>query len=650
MNIKCMLDNKQYTVKPEGKEIGVITNRLVKSSIEIDIKDLAESLTRGQTFKPSFLNGKKETNWISQQLFALDFDENTTIEEELNRCKELNILPAFGYTSFSHTEEHNKFRLVFCTDEAITDYNVAKQLQLSLMSIFNNCDEKCKNLSRLYFGGKELIYKNYDNRINYNEIIEKYPIETSNINAQEITPHNNNYIYNTINLVGGKTPANKVYYDKSIYIKTIQKLDSKTLRNLIISRVTSEGVYGELIDEEYISYSISVPKTPMSKTIDTTMFSDILVVKNKQNLYKLIDSIDLYYFLGLDNNLGDELFNCILPDHEDNSPSAHIYITDDGTQIYKCFGCEFVGGILKLVQKIAHCNISQSINFIKEVYNIKLEYSEWQKEKIEIIEDNIDYLFSNKMQYEYPELYKRIKDKILKLNVLLDVAKRNIYDEDISYNDNPVFFTSLNNLMSLFNTNNKKSLSKDINLFALLNLIEKLPEEKIPKDMLNKSKHISALKGYKKIPNYYIIPSYDVSVLEKSEHEAEILKKNNFTMKGLSREWVYRTFGEEKANEIFPQYIYENSKGNSKASDKRTSDITKIILKLIDKKSYATEKEVIKLLRNKYGKNNTEVQLKKSLQEILLSYNLKRIRCNKEIKEQYGVADNGYPFIIVKNN
>ena len=164
----------------------------------------------------------------------------------------------------------------------------------------------------------------------------------------------------------------------------------------------------------------------MSKTIDTTMFSDILVVKNKQNLYKLIDSIDLYYFLGLDNNLGDELFNCILPDHEDNSPSAHIYITDDGTQIYKCFGCEFVGGILKLVQKIAHCNISQSINFIKEVYNIKLEYSEWQKEKIEIIEDNIDYLFSNKMQYEYPELYKRIKDKILKLNVLLDVAKRNI--------------------------------------------------------------------------------------------------------------------------------------------------------------------------------------------------------------------------------
>ena len=27
MNIKCMLDNKQYTVKPIGKEIGSITNR-----------------------------------------------------------------------------------------------------------------------------------------------------------------------------------------------------------------------------------------------------------------------------------------------------------------------------------------------------------------------------------------------------------------------------------------------------------------------------------------------------------------------------------------------------------------------------------------------------------------------------------------------
>lgn len=44
----------------------------------------------------------------------------------------------------------------------------------------------------------------------------------------------------------------------------------------------------------------------------------------------------------------------------------------------------------------------------------------------------------------------------------------------------------------------------------------------------------------------------------------------------------------------------------------------------------------------------TKVQIKKSLKEILDLYDLKRIRANKEIKNQYGVASKGYPFIIVR--
>ena len=172
--IKCMLDSKSYLVKPQGKEIGAITNRLEKSQVEISIKNLADKLIKGVTFKPSLLNGKKETDWVQSQLFALDFDENTTIEIELERCKDLNIFPCFGYTSFSHTEENHKFRLVFCTDEVISSYEIALRLQLTLMSIFENCDEKCKNLSRLYFGGRKLIYEGFDNTMDYRHILDKY--------------------------------------------------------------------------------------------------------------------------------------------------------------------------------------------------------------------------------------------------------------------------------------------------------------------------------------------------------------------------------------------------------------------------------------------------------------------------------------------
>ena len=72
---------KRYESKPLGFEIASVQKNLSKT--EISIEDLAQGLSHGATFKPAYLNGKKTTDWIEQQLFALDFDEGTTIQEEL---------------------------------------------------------------------------------------------------------------------------------------------------------------------------------------------------------------------------------------------------------------------------------------------------------------------------------------------------------------------------------------------------------------------------------------------------------------------------------------------------------------------------------------------------------------------------------------
>ena len=109
-------------------------------------------------------------------------------------------------------------------------------------------------------------------------------------------------------------------------------------------------------------------------------------------------------------------------------------------------------------------------------------------------------------------------------------------------------------------------------------------------------------------------------------------------------------FGKDIANKIYPQYKEENEKGTSKASDERTIQIAKIIMQEIDKKGYCTEQQVIEQLKHKYGKTLTQIQLKRSLQEILESYDLKRVKANKKLKEQYGVTTKGYPFLIIKNN
>ena len=386
----------------------------------------------------------------------------------------------------------------------------------------------------------------------------------------------------------------------------------------------------------------------MTQIADKTV-SDIITVKNKAELYKVIDNINLFYFLGLSNDLGETLFNCILPDHKDNNPSAHIKIMDNDIQMYKCFGCGFTGGILKLVQKIAHCTVPQSINFVKSVFNIKLEYSDWQKNQLDMLESNKDYLLSGKMEYEYPKLYKRIKNKIGRLIILTEIAKKNLYDETVNSNGNAVFFMSLTNLMKAFHIRSKDSVNNDITLFALLNLIEKLSEENIPINLLNKGKHIAAKNKFKKISNYYTIRSYDYDSLSNSEDIADMLIRNNFTMRGLSKEYILRTFGEQFCNKIFPQYKFENRKGTSVRSNNRTDDIVKVIFMLINRKGYAIEKEIIEILRSKYGKQLVGTQIKKSIQEILDSYDLQRVRANKELKNKYEITSKGYPFLIVKN-
>ncbi|MCF8020988.1 MAG: hypothetical protein K9L62_16540 [Vallitaleaceae bacterium] len=420
--------------------------------------------------------------------------------------------------------------------------------------------------------------------------------------------------------------------NSALHIEAIKCLNVDNMKRFIEPSLYS---YGEKSDSEkkiIYSHSITITKTP------TTKFNNV------DDLYKAINSIDLYKFLGIDTGF----INCILPEHNDSSPSAHIYSADDGTHLYKCFGCVDKGyTIITLVSRLAKCSRKKAIDFIKNVYNYELVKSEWQQEAIEEFMCIKEYIFSDVFEIEYPTLYKRLKNKMLNLNALLDVAIKNVYEGN-DYKGKPVFFCSYKELEKVFGTTSPNSIGNTINLFALLGILSKLPEENIPEHMLIKAKHISALKGYKRLPNHYIISDFGFS-LNDSDSKAIKLKDNNFTMKGMSREWILRTFGIDVANEIYPQYKFENERGVSKKSDEKTIEIIKVVISLIESQGYATENEVVEILRSNYGKSKTEIQIKRSLQEILDSYDLTRIRANNQIKTELGIARNGYPFLIRKN-
>jgi len=171
--VKIMLDKTRFKNKPTGIETGTIQKRLAPTTISI--QDLANELRHGSTFKPAYLKGTKNIDWMSQQIFALDFDDGGTIDEAIDKCKKLNILPVFGYTSFSHIPYANeRFRLVFCTPDEITDIDQRNKLQSALMTVFGETDQCTIDPTRLFYGGKSLFYENYYNRIDPNIIIDSY--------------------------------------------------------------------------------------------------------------------------------------------------------------------------------------------------------------------------------------------------------------------------------------------------------------------------------------------------------------------------------------------------------------------------------------------------------------------------------------------
>ena len=615
MTVKLMLDRKEFQKKPTGHETGGVQKRICQT--EIDIEDLASGLCNGMTCKPALLNGTKSVDWVQQQVFALDFDHDTTIEQELENCNTYGIVPVFGYTSFSHSEQEHHFRLVFVTDDVIADVSKRNKLQITLIKTFDKSDKVTFDPTRIFYGGKGKapIQPNYDARINADDIIEQYYKEEYALSKKK------GKTVKKTSKTGVKSSAISLVdtYAYMQNIDAIKSLDAHKLRGLI----------GSLKGDRKEESSLSVVQSSCHS------------FKSENDLYNFINSIDLGEYLGIYDNT----VNCILPEHEDATPSAHIYYTDDGTPIYKCFGCDAKRTITTITEELAGCTRREAIEFIKKVYNVELIQSDWTIQQKQILIDCANYLDTVDFKETYPELNKIIRTRKLHLQKML-LHFTQYVNEDLQIDGKPLFFASYNTLMNIcgIRKDDRTKMSQSITLFTLLNMLDKVELSTIPTDELNKARHISAKYGFKKLTNFYQFSEYGFNQFKDSEHIAAILKENNISLRGLSREYVLRTFGKETADRVYPQYKYENKIGTSKKSDRQTMKIAEKVLTTIDKKGYI-------LVKNIKRNGKTETQWKRSIQEILDTYDLVKVRASKANKDKYNLPNNipYQSFVICQN-
>lgn len=624
MKVKLMLDRRQFRVKPEGFKIaeiqgykerytGIYHQPLIRQD-EIDIEDLAFGMASGMTCKPALLGSSTSDTWLEQQLFMLDFDHETTIDEQLQLSKTLGIGPVFGYTSFSHCEEEHHFRLAFITDNVITDIEKRNKLQATLIGTFSKTDPVTYDPTRLFFGGcmGYPIYFDEDARINADDVIGRFFDDNcvEIFNKMKNKKRKNSEKYNNPKKVKEKKKKEKVLVNKNNLndsymenVKAIMNLDIKKLQELI-------GIKEETN-----------------------------VVCSEQDVYAFIDGIDLCEFLNLEE--GGRIA-CILPDHPDKNPSAAIWTAPDGNQVYKCFRCDCCFKIIGLVEMLAQCKRSQAIEFIKSVYNIMQVKSEWVLEQQEILRQNALYLDTDDFKLQFPNIHKLIRNRKHHLQLIM-LHFSTLINEEYQIDGKPVFFGSYKNLMQVCNYKDETKFSKSLTMFALLNMLTKLDTQNIPEKELNKAKSIAVKYNLAKLTGFYQFEEFGCMQLRGSEKEAKNLVANNITYTGLSREYVLRTFGTERANRIFPQYKFENDKGNSEKSDNRTLRIANKVLAKIEQQGYIKESTIKTSFK-------TEIQWKRSIQEILDTYGLVKVRASEYNKKKYGLPKNvAYQsFVIVK--
>ncbi|MCL6590702.1 MAG: hypothetical protein K6U80_12185 [Firmicutes bacterium] len=608
--LPVLVDPKQYQAKPTIKDTKRIAATILKRSVKyITVEKLAEFLLKGQSVYPGKFEGEgiiEDSTWRSQRVFMIDIDNDPdkvgdriiSVDGALDICRESGINPAFIFETFSSREYgyNLRFRIVFVTNSLIDSRQDRDAIFYFLFRVFTKdgiklYDPKCFNPSRIFFGGKALLYIDHSARLDDTGII------------QEVNGNPNIYInYTKLEKEGFCTNNKKSSFSYYGYenLQMVKNSDIKGLQSIFNS-----------IPSSFLSF-------------------------DKACQY-LNCEVDLFQYLGIGNvqEHPKREFTCLF--HEDQHPSANIiYPSSSGEYFYYCFGCETKGNIIGLTGRIRDCNRIDAAKFLLKVYRIAID-----NPILKGLRENIGIIDAGARFESRPDLQILVNRYPKELIALHRYALKHVpflpYKEDRT--EMP-FFMSLTQLAKEFRKKDIKTVSKIMELFTFLKLVRRIPDSEVPKDFIDRANEIRKGRGYKRTVQFYSLPVYDEDLLVQSQDRAKLFR-DNCTMKGLSKEMIRRTFGDSIADEVYPKQRGEEPPERIQEFQDR---VTKIIFNLIKDQGYATEADILKAIgRNSYS----EHLLKVVIQETLDNYGLAKIRSNKTYKERLNIKGNGYPVIII---
>lgn len=203
---KLLIDQQRFKQKPVSHEIPVINNRITSQLVQVTQKEFANQVgENGQTTVLATMDGKRsKNNMIQQQVVALDFDNTKIIDGKkvkttgkeyssvasIYQDKWIKDNASFLYSTFNHSENWHRFRVVFFLDRPLVNNNQVEKLYEWLMEKYPTADKANKDSSRIFFGGTEILEIQFGNEIDTSKITFQKTKRKSKVTTKKVAPLN----------------------------------------------------------------------------------------------------------------------------------------------------------------------------------------------------------------------------------------------------------------------------------------------------------------------------------------------------------------------------------------------------------------------------------------------------------------------------
>jgi hypothetical protein len=137
--------------------------------VDLTVDELIDQIMKGHAYSAQYReNKRKSENFIATGILAVDIDHGMTLAEAI-KSPYLNFFASFIHTTATHTDEHNRFRIVFELAEPITDAVVYRKAITGLIDKFGG-DRQTKDAARFFYGNSDAVLHRFNMRLPPEEV------------------------------------------------------------------------------------------------------------------------------------------------------------------------------------------------------------------------------------------------------------------------------------------------------------------------------------------------------------------------------------------------------------------------------------------------------------------------------------------------